>query len=408
MTPTTRVFRFAAMIGITLAWALPATAQSLFSPAVRVNDKVVTYYEIEQRARMMTLLRAPGDPQKEARKQLIEERLKMQAAGFAGIELTDEIIETGMEEFAGRANMKTDQFVKALAQGGVARETFRDFVGAGQAWRELVRAKFYGRVQISENEIDRALANAAGAGGVQVLLSEIIMPATPQNAAEVQARAAKLSEIDTLGGFAAAARQYSASPTARRGGRINWMPIANLPPALRPMVLGLAPGEVSDPIPLPTAVALFQMRAIEEFDSAPREFSAIEYAALYLPGGRSEATLAKAASIRERADTCDDLYGLARDMPPEALERISRKPQDIPGDVAVALSNLDKGEMSTALTRSGGETLMVLMMCGRTEALTADASREEVAAALRNARLESYAQGYLEQLRADARIEEMQ
>ena len=60
--------------------------------------------------------------------------------------------------------------------------------------------------------------------------------------------------------------------------------------------------------------------------------------------------------------------------------------------------------MSTALTRSDGNTLVFLMLCGRTAALNETASREEVALQLRQQRLSGYSDSLLEELRADARI----
>ena len=66
-----------AMAGaLTLAQG-PAGAQNLFAPAIFVNDQAVTGYEIEQRARMLTLFRAPGDTNRLAREQLIIERVHL-------------------------------------------------------------------------------------------------------------------------------------------------------------------------------------------------------------------------------------------------------------------------------------------------------------------------------------------
>jgi peptidyl-prolyl cis-trans isomerase SurA len=46
------------------------------------------------------------------------------------------------------------------------------------------------------------------------------------------------------------------------------------------------------------------------------------------------------------------------------------------------------------------------MLCGRTAQLDEELSREDVAQALRNQRLQSFAESYLAQLRADATIVE--
>ena len=59
---------------------------------------------------------------------------------------------------------------------------------------------------------------------------------------------------------------------------------------------------------------------------------------------------------------------------------------------------------STALTTGDGQALVLLMLCGRTQAISEDVSREQVRANLQNQRLASYANGYLAELKADAVI----
>lgn len=390
-----------------LAWigtgAPQAHAQNLFAPAIKVNDNVITRYELEQRARMLQLFRSPGDPESTARDQLIEDRLKLDAATAAGLRPTSEEIEAGMEEFAGRADMSAEELINALDGAGVAEQTFRDFIIVGVTWRQLVRARFAPRVEVSEREIDRALGQT-GAGSVRVLLAEIIIAAEPGQEAAAEARAREIAQITTPGAFSAAARRHSASESRGRGGQLGWQTVSDLPPAIQSRVLGLAPGQVSEPIPIPGGIALFQMRAIEEGRVAEPEYAAIEYAAYYIDGGRSDQALARAQKIRDSIDTCDDLYGIAKGEPENVLDRGAKKPEELPADIAAELARLDRHEVSTALTRANGQTLVFLMLCGRTPAIAEDISRENVMLSLQNRRLESFANGYLEQLRAEARI----
>ncbi len=86
------------------------------------------------------------------------------------------------------------------------------------------------------------------------------------------------------------------------------------------------------------------------------------------------------------------------------LDRGSKAPADIPADIALELSKMDPGEISTTLTRANGQTLVVLMLCGRTPELAEEVDRAELSLGLQNQRLASYSDGYLAQLRADARI----
>ncbi|MFV1439678.1 MULTISPECIES: peptidylprolyl isomerase [unclassified Phaeobacter] len=388
---------------VIFAPAPAALAQGLFAPAVTVNDAVVTNYELQQRARFLTLLRDPGDPLEKAREDLIEDRLKLDVLAQAGIEPAEEEIVAGMTELAGRANLSLQEFLNVLGQNGVAPETLRDFTRVGIAWREYVAARYLAQARPSEEEIDRAMG-LAGSGGVEVLLSELIMPINAQNAAQVEDIAQQVSRITTTGAFSQAAQQYSATATRQSGGRLPWMPLTNLPPQLQQVVLALRPGEVTAPLPLDGAVALFQLRDLRETSGAAPSYAAIEYAAYYLPGGRTPEALAAGTKVVNAVDSCDDLYGVAKGQDPSVLDRETLAPGEIPQDIAIELAKLDPNETSLALTRNNGQTLMLLMLCGRTAEVNAEASRESVGNALTQQRLGAFADSLLEQLKADARI----
>lgn len=382
----------------------PAVAQGLFSPAIYVNDAIVTEFEIEQRQRFLSLLNAPGATRDAVLEELINERLRDQAVEMAGLTLTQEALDNGKEEFAGRVNLSAEEFVTVLEENGVAAESFDDFVRSGVAWRDFIAAAFGRRLEISEAEIDRALGSTIGASTIRVLVSEIIIPAPPERAQEVEEIASLIATSSTEAEFSDYARRYSATATRDQGGRVPWQSLTELPPVLRPLLLALAPGEVTEPFAIPDAVALFQLRDIQETGAPVAEYAAIDYAAYYIPGGRTPAGLAAAEKVRAEADVCNDLYGIAQDQPPEALERESRTPAEVPSDFALELSKLDAGESSVALTRNNGETLVFLMLCGRTAAANEEVGRDDVASSLRSSRLNAIAESYLDQLRADARI----
>ncbi|PTN03615.1 periplasmic chaperone for outer membrane proteins SurA [Rhodovulum imhoffii] len=381
--------------------AVPVAAQQggPFAPRMIVNDKAITNYELTQRLRLVRVLGQPGNAEEIALDGLIDDRLRVAEATRLGVLPEDEAILAGMEEFAARANLTAEEFTALLTARGVARETFRDFVAAGIAWREVVRARYAPRVTISEAEIDRALALSSRKGGARVLMSELILPAdTPERQASSQALADRLSRtISTTGGFASAARQYSVSSSRGRGGRIDWIPLANLPPQMAAMILTLAPGEVSEPIPLGQAIALFQLRAIEETGTPAADAVSVEYARFRLPDP------ARAEQVGIRLDTCDDLYGAAKGLPEEMLTREVKPMADIPRDLGMELAKLDPGEM---ITRAWGGGAEIVMLCARTPQLEASPDRGEIRQRLLNQRLGSYADSYLAELRADAIIRE--
>ena len=386
--------------------ATPVAAQNMFAPVVRVNDQVITNYELTQRTLFLTLLKAPGNVRELATEQLIQERLEAEVAKQMGISITEEKLKAGMEEFAGRANLSAEEFVAALAQAGVAAETFRDFVSNGMIWRDVVRARFIPKIQVSEAEVARAMARAEPTGKVRVLLSEIMLPAdTPVNKRASTRRAAELARITDPVAFAQAARRYSVSQTRAQGGEIGWKNLSDLPAALAGKIARMQPGQVTPPIPMGERIGLFLLRDRKQVNRLRQGDLLLQYAEYFMPGGRSPATLAQAQKIIDRIDTCDDLYGVAKGQPEEAL-KIERAPAStLPADIALELDRLDPGEVSTALTTNGGQTLVLLMLCERSRADPEVLSRDDIELQLRNQRLAAMANLFLEELMADAHIE---
>lgn len=382
---------------------MPALAQGLFDPVVQVNDKVVTQYELDQRIKFMEMVRAPGDLPKQALDALINERLEIETATRMGIKLTPEDIAAGETEFAQRANITREDFVKTLEQGGVAAQSFRDFVTAGLLWRQVVRQRYASRVTITDDEVDRALSDTAPrTTGIKVLFSEIILPMPPDNPQaqiEAQDRADEIRTYTTIEQFSQAARDYSASPSAQQGGRLGWMELAKMQPQLVQILMGLKPGEVSEPFPIPNGLALFQMRAIDDHLAPLPADAMVDYAIYLIPGGQSPEARAEATREITKADTCDDLQVDGHHAGRQVLRE--KKPMSqIPRDVALELARLDDGETSTAL--SNGGNLELLMLCSRELPLPQDITREDVRNRLQNQRIQTFADGYLAELRANA------
>lgn len=383
--------------------ATQAQAQSLFSPAIKVNQDIVTWYELEQRQQFLTALGAPGSTEEEVREALIDQRLRKQAMREAGIEASPEDVQVGIDEFAARGRLSTDEFLQLLADSGVSRETVRDFVADQLSWRDFVSSRFLSQSRPSEDEINRAMGQA-GSGGLQVLMSEIIIPVTPQTVAQAELLAEEIAQLEGFDSFSSAATQYSAAGTRNDGGRLEWLNLTDLPPALQPVILGLNKGDITQPLSLPNAIALFQLRGLRETSTSTPRYSKIDYAIYNMAGGRSAETLARAAELREQVDTCDDLYGIAKGQPPEVLQRVEASPSEIPRDVALELSKLDLNEVSTTLTGNNGQSLKFLMLCTRTLDRGEETSRVDVANALTQQRLQAFADSLLEQMRADATI----
>lgn len=392
--------RQAAAVLISLTLGAPVLAQDLFAPRIYVNDRAITNYEVEQRALFLRVLRAPGNPEDEALKALIEDRLRQTEAERLDMKVAEKDLTAGMSEFASRANLTVDQFATELGKAGIAPETFRDFVAAGVLWRQVVRAKFLGQVPISEADVDKALEAATRPKALQVLVSELVIPAPPGQEDAAMAQAQELSDsLSGEGAFASAARSYSAAPTAGAGGRLDWLPLANLPPAIGQKVLALDPGEVSDPVAVPGAVVLFLLRDVAEDKTAEPISVSVDWVEFLVPDDAAEI-----ARLRARADDCAMLMGEAKDLPEDRMLRTKAGMGEVPGDVALELAKLDLNETSVALTRGGYRRM--LMLCGREPVLEPMPTRDQVREQVINQKLEGMAEGYMEELRSAAIIRE--
>ncbi|MGI9389000.1 MAG: peptidylprolyl isomerase [Boseongicola sp.] len=377
-------------------------AQNRFSPVIQVGDRIITQYQLDQRARFLALLRAPGDPRDIARQQLINEAVQLRAGSSFGIEVSPEELLQSQSEFASRANLTLEEFVTAIQQNGVAAETYRDFVHAGVVWRAVIQGLFQDTASnVPLDQIERTFAQTGTEGGLRVLISEILLPAsTPETALASRERAAELAALDNEADFAAAARQYSVAESRARGGEQNWVSIETLPESIRGIISALSPGQISRPVELPNAIGVFLVRNIERVDAGTPENLSVDYALFITDGDRNHAD-----AITSQIDTCDDLYGVAQGMPEERLIRELQPLGALPSDIRSAVGTLDIGEATTTLTRNGRGT--VLMLCSRLPSLESSVDIDIVGNRLVNSRLTALAANYLAELRANSTIIEL-
>lgn len=396
--------RFAALfLVLVLGWAgLPATAQDgLFGARIVVNGRAITNFEYEQRVLMLSLFNVRGDVEAEARDGLIDDRLRMQAGKALGLKVAPDALQAGMEEFAARANLTAEEFITALGEAGVAAETFRDFVESGLIWREVVRARFVGRITVSEAEIDRAIAAIRQSATVRVLLSEIVLPAAPGNESSARAVAGRLQQqLSGEEAFAKAAAQYSDGPTAGSGGQLGWQILGEMSVEAQAALAGLQSGQVSAPVPVEGGVAIYLLREVQQGEPVDVTAREVDYALVNLTYAADP--VAEAERLRTSADTCNDLNGLVpASVPDSALVRQTEPEAQAPGDVAGELARLDPGEGAPVVR---GGVPMFLMLCTRNPILLTPVNRASVRNGLLNQRLSALADVYLAELKAEAVI----
>lgn len=154
-------------------WIAPASAQS--SIKILVNDEPITSFDIKNRTAMLRAFTRGQQGEKQAIEQLIEEALMMQEAERRNVKISDEDVEAEFAKRAAQTKMTAAQFGQALGQAGIDTGTFRDFIRANMAWREIVRARFRATVDVTEQDVTAALQDRSTPGGEEQTVSEFML-----------------------------------------------------------------------------------------------------------------------------------------------------------------------------------------------------------------------------------------
>jgi len=388
-----------------LSLAAPSFA-NIYSPIIQVNESVVTQFELNQRIAMLRAFGTQGDLAEQAKKQLIDDRLRMQAAKDAGITTSEEDVQSGMAEFAARGNFSADQLIQFFGQRGVQRETFADFVRAGIAWRNVIGSRFASKVNIADEEIDARLGDASFNFPETLNVAEIVLPFGERGAEATQALANRIAQsIRNEADFSAAAVKHSNAATSARGGDLGWIPAGNLPNQVSSLIAQLQPGQTTAPINLGSAIAIYQLRGIREAQSAGEQVVAVSYLQVSIPTNKAgqSGQIAEANKLIYSADTCLDMESNAAAFGEGATVSQTFTAPELPVRIGTELARLDKNEATYFVTETGN--INVLMLCNRAKDIP-EGARENIRNALFGQRVGSFGDGYLQELRSDAVITE--
>ena len=375
-----------------------AQNNSIFAPAIQVNNTVITKFEFDQRVKFLSTLNFPGNYNQLAKTQLIEERLKQSESEKLNIIVSDAELEDALKRFASKANLSVDEFITELKKIGIYSETFRSYVETEVIWQKLVKKKFGAQSKISNLQFTRSKSIAKYEDTVQVLLTEIIIPFSNQDIKEKESIANQLKKIKGIDEFSNAAQKYSKAPTANVGGRIKWQNFDILPEIIKPVIFGLTPGEVTEPIRLPKAFALFQLRDIRENKDKNAKSELLDFVTV-------NSNLSKLKSleyIKGNFQNCSDLPAIIKDQMEFTLIRSKHFSDELPEAIAGVLKNLDSNEAKIIIDDKKSK---LVILCERNYQENSTIKIiENDKKVLQNTRLKYLARSLLETLKDNARI----
>lgn len=381
-----------------------------------VNDQIITGFDLRQR--MLTVIAMsqvqPTEEnipaiQQQALQALIEERLQAQEiAKYETLIVTDEEVDQEITGMAQDAGVTPDQYMGFLAQGGIRPEQMRQQLRTEIGWRQLVGGRFNTRARVSRAQVEQALRQLSEAASrPQYLIGEIYIEASRVGGQQAAINGAEQLVAQMVQGapFQAVARQFSAAPSAARGGDAGWIVQGTVQPALQTALDTLQVGQLSRPIAVEGGVYIIYMR--DKRSGAATSLVTLRQAMIELPETAGEAEVA-AASARLTALrpqlTCDNL-----------LQRTSSEAGLLGSDLGEAdVANLAPQFQQVARSAEVGTVsspvrtplgLHLVAVCGRRVGGAEVPSYREVEGRLQNQNLAMLARRYIRDLRADALIE---
>lgn len=381
-----------------------------------VNDQIITGFDLRQRM-LSVIAMSQVQPteenipaiQQQALQTLIEERLQQQEiANYETLVITDEEVDREIAAMAQDAGVTSQQYMAFLEQGGIRPEHMRQQLRTEIGWRELVGGRFNTRSRVSRAQVEQALRQLTEAASKpQYLVGEIYIEAARVGGQQAAVSGAEQLVAQMVQGapFQAVARQFSAAPSAARGGDAGWIVQGTVQPALQVALDSLEVGQLSRPIPVEGGVYIIYMR--DKRAGAATSLVSLRQAMIELPETASDGQVAEASerlTTLRPSLTCDNI-----------LQRATSEAGLLGSDLGEAdVANLAPQFQQVARSAEVGTVsdpvrtplgLHLVAVCGRRVGGVDVPTYREVENRLQNQNLAMLARRYIRDLRADALIE---
>ena len=321
--------------------AAPVTAQTL-QPLDRiaavVNEDVVLQSELDRAVQnvLSQYANQPGQlpPRAVLERQVLERlvlvKLQVARAAETGVRVNDADLNNAVNAVAQQNGTTPDGLRQRLEADGMSFPEFRNSLRDEITIQRLKQGFAQTRVNVSEGEVDAALA-AQAASGTQYRLAHILV-ALPDGASaeQISTGQGKIDGVKALVDkgeldFSAAAVRYSDSPNALEGGDLGWRSVDEIPTAFVEMLKGMSPGQVVGPLRGPSGFQLLKL--VETRDAAQAEKRSVEeYNARHIlvritDTQDAAAAKAKIDTLRARIAGGADFVAVAKESTEDANSR---------------------------------------------------------------------------------------
>jgi peptidyl-prolyl cis-trans isomerase SurA len=381
-----------------------------------VNDSVITGFDLRQRMLLLiAMTQVQPTPenlpaiQQQALNALVDDRLQTQElASYEDLVVSDQEVDEEISSMAQEVGITPQAYIDFLAQGGIRPTTLREQIRTQIGWQQLVGGRFQGRARVSRAAVTAAMRQVSEAASKkQYLIGEIYLESSRVGGQQAALNGANQLVQQMVQGapFQAVAQQFSAAPSATRGGDAGWVVEGTVHPSLQQALDQLAVGQLSRPIPVDGGVYIIYMR--DKRDGASASLVQIKQVMIELPETATDTDVAAATQRLEALRpqlTCETM--LARATSEQGLLGADLGEADVqnmaPQFQQVARS-AEVGSVSTPVRTPLGVHL--LGVCGRRVGGTEAPNPQEVENSLFRANLATLGRRYMRDLREDALIE---
>jgi len=394
--------------------------------AAVVNDGVVLESEVDAQIKEVTArlqaqnMALPADSvlRKQVLDRLILQRIELEQADHDGITISEDQLNSALEDVAKRNNIAFSDLPTALAQQGVDYASYREQMREQLMLGLLRQRDVLQRIVVTPREIDQFLAKqtsqpANAEYNVSHILIAVPPNATPDQIAQAQQRANDVYHRASKGeDFGKLAVAYSNSEDALEGGSLGWRQGSELPTFLTSLILGLKPGEVSEPLRTPTGFHIIRLNQVRGSDHKAMEKQVHVRHILLKPTELADdaTTRVKLSEIRDRILKGEDFAGLAQTNSEDPGSGANggdlgwTGPGTFVPEFEAAIANLKEGEISQPFhTQYGWHIAQIL---GRREFDNTDELRRRQAIeAIRASKADEETELWQRRLRDDAYVE---
>ncbi|WP_283418216.1 peptidylprolyl isomerase [Sphingopyxis sp. Geo48] len=394
---------------------------NVYRPSATVNGEIITATDIEQRMALIRIannnVNLPPEEEQRLRQQvfsnLIDEKLQIQEAKAAKIEIDEKLVDDQFARLAARFKQSPDQFSKYLTSKGSSAGAVKQQIRGEYAWDRLLQRNIQSSTNVSTEEVEAIVKQMNESKGLDEFhLGEIYLSATPETAAAVAENAQKIIQALQAGGsFQAYARQFSEASTAVVGGDLGWVKAAQLPPTMAEAAAQMAPGQLVGPVEVPGGISIMVMIDRRQVLTAdPRDaVLSLKQVSLDFPAGTTEAQATELAGKFAEATRaiagCGGADSVAASLGAHVVSRDNIQMRALPPPLQATLASMQIGQ-TTQPFGAAKEGISVLVLCGRDMPQTATApDLQEIENRLLEEKVNKRAQRYLRDLRRDAVIE---